>query len=48
VRIYGLVESYNLPAAAAVSLVLVVIALTVLLGLARVRRWVQPLRGVAR
>jgi sulfate/thiosulfate transport system permease protein len=48
VRIYGLVESYNLPAAAAVSLVLVVIALTVLLALARVRHRVQPLRGVAR
>jgi len=46
VRIYGLVESYDLPAAAAVSLVLLVIALVVLLGLAWLRHRIQPLRGV--
>lgn len=47
VRIYGLVESYDLPAAAAVALVLVVIALAVLLGLAWIRHRVQPLRGAS-
>jgi len=46
VRIYGLVESYDLPAAAAVSLVLLVIALVVLLGLAALRYRLQPVRGL--
>jgi sulfate transport system permease protein len=47
VRIYGLVESYDLPAAAAVSLVLVVIALAVMLGLGLVRRRAQPAKARA-
>jgi sulfate transport system permease protein len=47
VRIYGLVESYDLPAAAAVSLVLVLIALAVMLGLGLVRRRAQPARAGA-
>jgi sulfate/thiosulfate transport system permease protein len=46
VRIYGLVESYDLPAAAAVSLVLLVIALVVLLGLAWLRYRIPPVRGL--
>jgi sulfate transport system permease protein len=45
VRIYGLVESYDLPAAAAVSLVLVVIALAVMVGLGFVRYRAEPLRA---
>lgn len=47
VRIYGLVQSYDLPAAAAVALVLVLIALAVLLGLAWVRRRADPAWRVA-
>ncbi|MGA8207946.1 MAG: sulfate ABC transporter permease subunit CysT [Candidatus Dormiibacterota bacterium] len=46
VRIYGLVESYDLPAAAAVALVLLVVALAVLLGLAWLRYRLQPFRGL--
>ncbi|MGA7173232.1 MAG: sulfate ABC transporter permease subunit CysT [Candidatus Dormiibacterota bacterium] len=42
VRIYGLVQSYDLPAAAAVALVLVLIALAVLLGLAWIRHRADP------
>jgi sulfate transport system permease protein len=47
VRIYGLVESYDLPAGAAVSLVLVVIALAVMLGLGLVQRRAQPAKARA-
>ncbi len=47
VRIYGLVQSYDLPAAAAVALVLVVIALAVLMGLAWVRHRADAARRYA-
>jgi sulfate transport system permease protein len=44
VRIYGLVQSFDLPAAAAVALVLVLIALAVLVGLGWVGHLADPTR----
>lgn len=47
VRIYGLVQSFDLPAAAAVSLVLALIALAVLVGLGWARHRTDPSRRFA-